>query len=233
MNKVKLIIFDLDGVLVEAKNIHYNALNKALGKDYSIDWNEHLSTYDGLKTNEKLNILSKEKNLPKKYHKTIWLKKQQYTLEALKKLQPSQDLISCMELIVKEGYKIAVCSNSIRKTVLTVISKLGIMEYMDLIISNEDVYNSKPHPEMYWKAMSKMSCLPEQTLIVEDSPYGLLAASRSKANILRVKNPTEVNYKNINKKITEIQMGNTNNKPKWVDKKLNVLIPMAGAGSRF
>ena len=57
MNKVKLIIFDLDGVLVEAKNIHYNALNKALGKDYSIDWNEHLSTYDGLKTNEKFNIM--------------------------------------------------------------------------------------------------------------------------------------------------------------------------------
>ncbi len=39
---IKLIIFDLDGVLVEAKNIHYNALNKALGKDYSISWNEHL-----------------------------------------------------------------------------------------------------------------------------------------------------------------------------------------------
>ena len=81
-----------------------------------------------------------------------------------------------MSKLVYDGYKISVCSNSIRKTVLTVLSKLGIMEYMDLIISNEDVKNSKPHPEMYWKAMSVMSCLPEETMIIEDSPYGLLAA---------------------------------------------------------
>ena len=53
---VKLIIFDLDGVLVEAKNIHFEALNKALGS-YAISWNEHLSTYDGLKTFQKLEIL--------------------------------------------------------------------------------------------------------------------------------------------------------------------------------
>jgi len=104
---------------------------------------------------------------------------------------------------------------------------------MDYIISNEDVQNSKPHPEMYWRAISKMGCLPSETLIVEDSPYGLLAASRSKAHVLRVKNPTEVTYTNIFKKLTEIEMGKTNDNPKWEDKKMNVLIPMAGAGSRF
>lgn len=38
MNKISLIIFDLDGVLVEAKNIHYDAFNKALGEKYSINW---------------------------------------------------------------------------------------------------------------------------------------------------------------------------------------------------
>jgi beta-phosphoglucomutase-like phosphatase (HAD superfamily) len=48
---IKLIIFDLDGVLVEAKQIHYDALNKALGEKYAISWDEHLSIYDGLKTN--------------------------------------------------------------------------------------------------------------------------------------------------------------------------------------
>ena len=107
------------------------------------------------------------------------------------------------------------------------------MEFMDYIILNEDVGNSKPHPEMYWRAISKMGCLPSETLIVEDSPYGLLAASRSKAHVLRVKNPTEVTYTNIFKKLTEIEMGKTNDNPKWEDKKMNVLIPMAGAGSRF
>jgi HAD superfamily hydrolase (TIGR01509 family) len=229
----KLIVFDLDGVLVEAKNIHFDALNDALGKEYEISWAEHLSTYDGLKTNQKLEMLTERRGLPTELHKEVWDKKQKYTLQMLKELKPNQTLQSVMSALSEDGYKLAVCSNSIRKTVLTVLSKLGIMEYMDLIISNEDVKNSKPHPEMYWKAISMMSCLPEETLIVEDSPYGLLAASRSKSHVLRVRNPQEVTYANIFKKLTEIQMGKIETTPKWVDKKLNVLIPMAGAGSRF
>ena len=229
---VKLIIFDLDGVLVEAKNIHFEALNKALGS-YAISWNEHLSTYDGLKTFQKLEMLSKEKGLPKEDHPAIWKNKQKYTLEALSNLQINSDLLNTIAHLSKDGYKIVCCSNSIRKTVLTVLAKLGLIEFMDLIISNEDVLNSKPHPEMYWQAISKMNCLPEETLIIEDSPYGLLAAARSKSYILRVKNPKEVTYNNINNKINEVKMGNKQNTPAWRDENLNVLIPMAGAGSRF
>ena len=229
---IKLIIFDLDGVLVEAKNIHYEALNEALG-EYAISWNEHLSTYDGLKTSQKLDMLTKAKGLPIEDHDRIWEAKQQITLQMLDKLQPSAELKSVMSTLVQEGYKLAVASNSIRKTVITVLAKLDIVGYMDLIISNEDVLNSKPHPEMYWSTMSKMKCLPEETLIVEDSPYGLLAAARSKSYILRVKNPQEVTYDNISNKLNEIKMGKQQNTPAWRDETLNVLIPMAGAGSRF
>jgi HAD superfamily hydrolase (TIGR01509 family) len=232
-DKIKLVIFDLDGVLVEAKNIHFDALNEALGNEYSISWNEHLSTYDGLKTTQKLDMLSERKGLPKEQHDLVWKSKQNITLQKLKQLQPDNKLQEVMKFLSEKGYKIAVCSNSIRKTVLTVLSKLGIMEYMDLVISNEDVKNSKPHPEMYWRGISMMSVLPEETLIVEDSPYGLLAASRSKSHILRVKNPKEVNIKNIENKINQVNMGEQQSTPAWRDEKLNVLIPMAGAGSRF
>jgi len=229
---IKLIIFDLDGVLVEAKNIHYEALNKALG-EYAISWNEHLLTYDGLKTFQKLEMLTKEKGLPVDEHQRIWNDKQKFTLEALSNLEIDPNLLSTISRLSSEGYKIACCSNSIRKTVLTVLAKLGLIEFMDLIISNEDVLNSKPHPEMYWQAISKMGCLPEETLIVEDSPYGLLAAARSKSYILRVKNPQEVTYNNISNKLNEIKMGDKQNTPAWRDETLNILIPMAGAGSRF
>jgi HAD superfamily hydrolase (TIGR01509 family) len=218
MNKIKLIVFDLDGVLVEAKEIHYNALNEALGERYAIEWNEHLSIYDGLKTNQKLDMLTERKGLPVELHKKVWADKQRFTSEMLKKLPPNYEMQLMMEELQKEGYKIAVCSNSIRKTVLITLSKLGVIEYMDLILSNEDVINSKPHPEMYWNAISSMKCLPEETLIVEDSPYGLLAASRSKSHILRVKNPNEVTYDNIKRKINEIMMGAIETSPKWSDK---------------
>ena len=78
---IKLIIFDLDGVLVEAKSIHFNALNEALDS-YAISWNEHLSTYDGLKTIQKLQMLSDQKGLPKEMHSDIWNKKQKLTVKS-------------------------------------------------------------------------------------------------------------------------------------------------------
>jgi beta-phosphoglucomutase-like phosphatase (HAD superfamily)/dTDP-glucose pyrophosphorylase len=226
----KLIIFDLDGVLVEAKNIHFDALNEALPTECKIEWNEHLSKYDGLKTNQKLEMLTKDKGLSPDMYEHIWESKQKITLEKLQSIQPSNQLIFCMKELISHGYKLACCSNSIRKTVLTVLSKLGIIEYFDLILSNEDVKNSKPHPEIYWKAISMMSNLPEETLIVEDSPYGLLAASRSKAFVMRVGSPKEVTYDNIYKYLNKEKM---NIIPKWKDDKLNIIIPMAGAGSRF
>ncbi len=233
---IKLIIFDLDGVLVEAKKIHYDTLNSALssvGDEYVISWDEHINKYDGLKTNQKLQMISDEKGLPIDYHKTVWEKKQNLTLLELRNLKPEHQLSETMSRLSSDGYKIACCSNSIRKTVLTVLSKLNIIEYFDVIISNEDVKNSKPHPEMYWKAISNIGFLPEETLIVEDSPYGLQAAFRSNSHILRVLNTTEVTYSNIRKRIKEIEKNNNSYMPKWVDKKMNVLIPMAGAGSRF
>lgn len=226
----KLIIFDLDGVLVEAKNIHFDALNEALGEDYEISWSDHLGKYDGLKTNQKLELLTEQKGLPTEMYSSVWKEKQRLTLLKLKNLKPSQQLVECMEKLSQEGYKLAVCSNSIRRTVLTVLSKLNIIEYFDLILSNEDVKSSKPHPEIYWKAMSMFGILPEETLIVEDSPFGLLAAARSKASIMRVVSPKEVSYLNIKQYLNNKNMSTS---PKWQDSKLNVLIPMAGAGSRF
>jgi len=230
--KTKLIIFDLDGVLIETKHLHFKALNEALG-EYAFDWQEHLAVYDGLTTKQKLKVLSEKKGLPVDMHNSIWRTKQLITFEMLRDIQPDERLQKVMDALVKDGYKIGLCTNSIRKTSITVLAKLGLAEYMDFILSGEDVTNPKPHPEIYWSAISKMSVLPEETLIVEDSPYGLLAASRSKSYILRVKNPKEVNYKNITNKLNEIDMGEKQITPAWRDPELNILIPMAGAGSRF
>jgi len=229
---VKLIIFDLDGVLVDAKDIHYRALNKALGEEYAIEWNEHISFYDGLSTHQKLKKLTLFKKLPIERHKQIWEDKQKYTLKALSTLNPNYTLQNTIRAL-SERYKIAICSNSIRRTIFTVLTKLGIGEYVDIVISNEDVKNSKPHPEMYWKAMSTLSILAEETLIIEDSPQGLLASHRSGAHVLRVNNPYEVTYGNIDDRIQEVNLGQDLTHPKWVDKKLTIVIPMAGSGSRF
>ena len=230
----KLIIFDLDGVLVEAKEIHFDALNLALndiGKEFVISWEDHLKTYDGLKTYDKLNLLAKYKGLPldKPILEKIFNNKQTYTLNALSKLGQNQKFIRLFEQLKANGYVIACCSNSVEKTVKLSLTNLGIIKYFDLILSNESVKYSKPHPEIYWKAMSYFGALPESTLIVEDSPTGLTAAFKSGAKVLRVKNTNDFDFDKLDKSYHSSKQ----HIERWVDKKMNVLIPMAGNGSRF
>lgn len=236
LQMIKLIIFDLDGVLIETKQIHFDTLNQAIGKYDStslINWNEHLSHYDGLKTQQKLDKLTKEKSLPIEFHEQIWKEKQYLTLQKLQEISENKKLISLFGKLSNKGYKIACCSNSIKETVEVVLNNLGIIHFFDIILSNEDVLNAKPHPEIYWNCISKFGALPEETLIIEDSPFGLLAASRTNAHVLRVAHPSEVNSKSLFKKIIEINKIQTTQKPKWKNEKLNIVIPMAGAGSRF
>tara|TARA_R100000005_G_C4983007_1_gene192189 strand:- start:302 stop:1660 length:1359 start_codon:yes stop_codon:yes gene_type:complete len=228
-----LVIFDLDGVLVKAKEIHFNALNEAL---FSIDpnlvitYSEHLNIYDGLKTRDKLKLLTKKKGLSPSSYDTVWRHKQSLTAEKVKEIKKDNNLCNLLKFLSEQNIKIACCSNSIRKSVYSILSQLELINFFDYILSNEDVKTSKPYPEMYWRAMMFFAKNPEETLIVEDSPHGLLAAQRSGANILRVKDPSELTIDKIKPYLFTRQKPM---KTRWQDKKLNVLIPMAGAGSRF
>ena len=233
---IKLIIFDLDGVLIDAKKIHYEALNRALSKiniNLAIDWSDHLSIYDGLKTLQKLELLTKNKGLNPSFYDQIWKDKQLYTELMLDKLQYNEKIYNCLSNLEQLGYMIACCSNSITNTINKSLEKIKIFNFFDLILSNEDVVQGKPHPEIYWKAMSKFGFYPEETMIIEDSPHGLKAASSSGAHVYRVKNPEDITFENIINNIENFEGNNKMAVPKWTDKKLNVLIPMAGAGSRF
>ena len=69
MTKIKAIIFDMDGVLIDAKDWHYEALNRALKLfGYNISRYDHLVTFDGLPTRKKLEMLTREHGLPPSLH---------------------------------------------------------------------------------------------------------------------------------------------------------------------
>ena len=230
---IKLVVFDLDGVLVETKKLHYDAFNKALrdvDPKYEISYDEHLAKYDGLSTHKKLELLGREKGLLGTEFESIWLRKQLYTSQMLRELKPDNRLIEVLRKL-KQKYTIAVASNSIRDSVKITLLKLGIMEYVDFYLSNEDVKYHKPHPEIYLRSMINAGVTPKETLIVEDSVIGRNAANNSGSYLLGVNNPSDVTYEHI---IEHIDCINKNIKvPKWQGGKMNVLIPMAGAGSRF
>ena len=79
---IKAILFDMDGVLIDAKEWHYEALNKALSHfGFLINRDAHLTTYDGLPTKNKLEKLSEAQGLPKGLHEHINKLKQKYTIQ--------------------------------------------------------------------------------------------------------------------------------------------------------
>jgi len=233
---IKLIIFDMDGVLIDARELHYDALNLAL-KDvhtkYVITREEHLSTYDGLPTSKKLNLLTSEKGLSKELHNLVWKMKQGKTVELISKMQYDERMRSILRGLKSDGYTIHVASNSIKHTVKMMLLRKGLIEYVDEIFSNQDVKNPKPNPEMYLRSMIKAEVSPKETLIIEDSHIGRKAALESGAYLHGVKDPDDVKYEDITQCINKINNTHKTIKPKWQGGMMNVLIPMAGAGSRF
>ena len=232
----KLIIFDLDGVLIESRELHYQSLNEALrsiDSKYVITRDEHLSIYDGLNTTRKLKLLTESKGLPQEYHDMVWQRKQLATFDLIKQFPVDDKLVDIFTKLKSAGYMIAVASNSIRETVKLSLLKIGIMEWVDYWVSNQDVDHPKPYPEMYWQCMTACKALPRDTLIVEDSHIGRQGALDSGAVLLAVEDSHDVTWEKINTRLQHMNSQMTNNTIPWKDSRLNVLVPMAGAGSRF
>ena len=207
MAKIKAVLFDMDGVLIEAKDWHYEALNRALALfGYEITRSEHLSSYDGLPTKVKLEKLSVEKGLPRKLHGFINEMKQQYTVEIIQKCcRPRFDHEYALSKLQAEGYRLACCSNSIRMTIEMMMDYSKLAKYLEFIISNQDVKESKPSPEIYLKAMEKMNLKPSECLICEDNENGIKAAISSGGHLLKINDVSDVNWDNIVGKIKEIE----------------------------
>ncbi|HEX3798423.1 MAG TPA: HAD family phosphatase [Verrucomicrobiae bacterium] len=197
--KIKAVLFDLDGVLVDATEWHYEALNRALGLfGYNIARYEHLTTYNGLPTRKKLDMLSVEKGFPRGLHALVNKIKQKYTREEiLRNCTPVFEKEFMVHQLKREGYKLAVCSNSIRESVELMLRGSGIWDLFDCVLSNEDVVQAKPDPEIYLMACEKLGVKPQETVIVEDAPHGVEAAKRSGGVLCEVASFNEVDYARV------------------------------------
>ena len=230
---IKTIIFDLDGVLIESKEIHYKALNAALPANYRITYEEHLSTYDGLPTKKKLDMLTLEKDLPLDLHMEIASEKARQTMNILfDSIKPRIEFTKIFMALKNAGYKIALASNAVKSTVETALDCLELRKYFDVIYSNQDVDKPKPHFEMYFKIMLDLNSKPGETLILEDSHIGRQAVMDAGCHLLPVIDSYDVKLEKIEAKLAELNKQIIVKVP-WRSSKMNVLIPMAGAGSRF
>ena len=207
MAEIKAVLFDMDGVLIDAKEWHYEALNEALAIfGVEISRYDHLHTFDGLPTRVKLEMLSEQYYLPKELHGFINEIKQKKTMEYISRnCHPTFIHEYALSRLRENGYRIAVCSNSIRKSIEQMMECAALKGYLDLIVSNEDVTRTKPDPEMYDFAIRKFGLKPEECLVIEDNPKGVQAGLASGAHVLKVENTSDVTYENIMRKIAEVE----------------------------
>ena len=207
MDKTKAVIFDMDGVLIDAKEWHYEALNKALRLfGFEISRYDHLVTFDGLPTAKKLEMMTVERGLPKSLHQLINDMKQIYTMEYVyMKCKPLFVHQYALSRLKSEGFRLALASNSVRVTIDMMMEKADLNQYLDFSLSNQDVKKSKPDPEIYITAINRLGLSPEECLVVEDNQNGVKAALASGANLLKVETINDVTYSNIINRINEIE----------------------------
>ena len=204
---VKAVVFDMDGVLIDAREWHYEALNRALGLlGYEISRYEHLSSYDGLPTKRKLQMLTVERGLPAELHGFLNSLKQQYTLETVAtRCKPVFQHQYALARLKDQGYRLGVASNSVRKTVMEMMERSDLLQYLDVVVSNEDVTRAKPDPEMYLKAMDALGVQPRETVVVEDNENGVRAATDAGAHVMVVGGPEDVQFQAIEARISTVR----------------------------
>lgn len=205
MKIVDVILFDLDGVLVDACEWHYQALNEALKINcgHEINRKDHKTTFNGLPTKTKLNILNEMNIVDPALNDKIWQDKQNLTFKIIEE-HAKIDLEKCEMLskLENQGIKLGCVTNSIRKSAVLMLEKTGQLKYFDLLICNEDVSDPKPNPEGYIKAIQEFSVSKDKVMIVEDSDKGLKAARASEAKyIYAVRNPSDVTFNQISRLI--------------------------------
>ena len=231
---IKLIISDFDGVLLDLKEIHFESLNRALAtvdEKFTISPEEHVKIFDGLSTKKKIKLLSELKSFPLDKFDEVNELKQKFTVDLLDSFTAiNYDLVSTISRLKSEGYLFYVASNAIRNTIELGLKKLGVDHLVDKVYSNQDVTNSKPNPEIYLRCMADASVCPSETLIMEDSKHGRESAVKSGAHVCGVDHSFDFTYERVKLMIDQVQQPPL----KWAGKSdLTVLIPMAGAGSRF
>lgn len=206
-SKIKAVVFDMDGVLVDAKAWHYEALNRALNLfGFNISRYDHLVTFDGLPTRKKLEMLTKEQRLPPSLHGFLNELKQIYTMELIHaRCKPRFQHEYALAHLKAAGYKLAVASNSVRNTIDVMMQKSNLRSYLDVLVSNQDVQRGKPDPEMYQIALSRLAVRPDEALVVEDNEHGIAAAKAAGTHLMVVKEVTDVTYDNINRHIARAE----------------------------
>jgi beta-phosphoglucomutase len=195
---IKLVIFDLDGVLADTCDWHRVSLNESLKSicNYEISLNDHKSAFNGLPTKTKLQKLTDLGFVAQDDHDNIYNLKQKFLIDIIRDSGGElSDKIDLIEFLKLNSCIVSCFTNCSKITTKLILESIKIFDMLDCVVTNEDVKKPKPDPEGYNFIVDKFGCNPEDVLIIEDSPKGKEAAYSSGCNVIEVENSKVVNIK--------------------------------------
>ncbi|PKY91624.1 haloacid dehalogenase [Aerococcus christensenii] len=193
----KIIIFDMDGTLIDSETPYLEALTEVF-KKYGISFTreEYVAEQAGRTFDEcQASIIRKSGNLElglQVIKETGALHQKRFEEEGF---LSKPGLIETLEAIKSKGIKMMVASSSTRQLVDKRLKSLGIQGYFSEIVSGDQVSHSKPHPEIFLLALERSGCSAQEALIVEDSPSGVEAGLNAHIETIMVPDLVEATPK--------------------------------------
>jgi beta-phosphoglucomutase len=200
--KYNTILFDLDGVIVNTDNIQYETIKQSVYEILNFDISQNNNINEMFKstitTLDKLKFLSNYITIDHNKIDIIYTNKKQLADKYFSKLDIDNEKINLMKYLKEQNCKIAIVTNSNKTSTNIILKNIGIYDYIDVIITNEDVLNKKPSPEPYLKAIEILECSIKETIIFEDSEIGIISAKNTGCDYYHVKSYKDVNINTIN-----------------------------------
>ncbi|MEK4384065.1 HAD family hydrolase [Aeribacillus sp. FSL K6-2848] len=185
---MKAIIFDFDGLIIDTETPWFEAYKETLGY-YNVDLPlEHYVKSVG-SDNTVLYEFFKQQLGESCNIEEIDTKAESIYKEKMKTPQAREGVKDYLQEANDLGYKIAIASSSTREWVTHYLDELGVLNYFNTIITQDDVEKVKPAPDLYLKAVDALNISSNEALAFEDSLNGLQAALAAGLKCVIVPNP--------------------------------------------
>ncbi|MFN8577876.1 MAG: HAD family phosphatase [Candidatus Sericytochromatia bacterium] len=175
----KAVLFDFDGLIVDSEPIYVEA-NKRFLREKGVTDFSIMSKLFGMRAEETFQLMKDTFNFQESVEDLMNIRNS-YILDdfANGKLNLMKGLRELIDYLKNNNYKVAIGSSS-KWSLLSSGMKVHNIEHLfDLIVCGDDVQNGKPEPDIYLKAAEKLNVLPNECIVLEDAPNGVLAGKRA------------------------------------------------------
>jgi len=189
---IKAVIFDMDGVIIDSEPLHYKVFKEYLQSKWELSISdEEYSTFIGTTNHHMYSVLKEKYNLTAEVTALVeeYEEKCIAFLLASKMEKPILGVDALVKNLYQNNIRLALASSSPKKNINLVLEMFGLHPYFEVVVSGQEVVNSKPSPDIFLRAAKLLDLSPEECLVFEDSGNGVVAAKEAGMKCIAFYNP--------------------------------------------